>query len=186
MSISTTSPVQPEEQRVQAARPSPRAILTRAGEQAIRDDLERLRQSLEGEFTDRLREARGFGSSRENDEYLQIKEEEAVVASRIHQLESLLASAQVVDDEGEDPGVVAIGSLVKVRDTRSGTVREHRISGSFEPASPENVSASSPVGQALLGRSQGEQATVELPNDRAIVLEILAVNAAPTARPDPA
>jgi hypothetical protein len=84
MSISATSPLQPEEQRVHAARPAPRAILTRAGERAIRDDLEQLRQSLEGEFTDRLREARGFGSSRENDEYLQIKEEEAVVASRAH------------------------------------------------------------------------------------------------------
>jgi transcription elongation factor GreA len=153
----------------------------------MRAELGRLRQRLEGEFTERLRETRGFGGSLENDEYLQIKEEEAVLASRIQQLERLLASAQVVDEDDVDGGVVAIGSFVEVKDARSGAVREHRITGSFEPAGPDNVSANSPVGQALLGRSAGEQATVELPDDRAIVLEVLAVSAAaPTAPRGPA
>jgi transcription elongation factor GreA len=185
MALSATQPRFPEEERLGAPRAVPRVILTREGERTMRTELERLRLHLVGEFTERLREARGFGSSHENDEYLQIKEEEAVVASRIRQLESLLELASVVDEDSVGPGVVAIGSRVEVRDTGSGAVREHLITGSFEPVEPGDVSANSPVGQALLGRSPGETVEVELPNGRATALEVLAVGSdSPMAQPD--
>jgi transcription elongation factor GreA len=152
----------------------------------LRAELGRLRQRLDGEFTQRLREAHGFGPSHENDDYLQVKEEEAVLASRIRRLEGLLDSAEIIDEESAGRGIVAIGSLVKVRIRPSGTVREHRITGGFEPAAAGDVSANSPVGQALLGHLPDEEVEVELPNGRTVVLEILAVEAAaePTARPD--
>jgi transcription elongation factor GreA len=175
MSISATTPTNPEEERLRAARPVPRVMLTTEGARVMRADLERLRERLDGEFTERLREARGGGGSHENDEYLQIKEEETVVASRIRQLEGLLDSAQIVDEEAERHGIIAIGSQVKVRNTESGVVRTHRVTGSFEPAEPGDVSANSPVGEALLGRSVGETVEVELPNDRTVTLEVIAV-----------
>jgi transcription elongation factor GreA len=184
MSISATQPINPEEERIGAQRPIPRVILTPEGVSAMRTELERLRRRLDGEFTDRLREARGFGPSHENDEYLQIKEEEAVLASRMRQLESLLGSAEVVDGSSAGGGVVAIGSLVEVRKLRSGTVRKHRVTGGFEPAEPGDVSANSPVGQALLGRSPGERVEVELPSGRTSTFEVVAVEPAPAmARP---
>ena len=173
----------PEEERLRAPRPVPRVILTREGEQAMRAELDRLRQQLDGEFTERLREARGFGASHENDEYLQIKEEEAVVASRMRQLESLLNTAEIVD-EGSASRVVAIGSLAEVKNLQSGAVRKHRITGGFEPVEPGDVSANSPVGQALLGRSPGERVEVELPNGRTVAFEVVAVEpAVAMARP---
>lgn len=151
----------------------------------MRAELARLRQRLDGEFTDRLREARGFGASHENDEYLQIKEEEAVLAARMRQLESLLDSAKVVDEGSAGSGVVAIGSRVEVKNARSGAVRKHRITGGFEPVEPGDVSANSPVGQALLSRSVGEAVEVELPSGRTAKLEIVAVDSATAmARPD--
>lgn len=186
MSISATQLMSPEEERLRAPRPVPRVILTREGERMLRAELGRLRQRLEGEFTERLREAHGFGGSYENDEYLQIKEEEAVLASRIRQLEGLLDSAEIVDEAAGGRGIVAIGSQVEVRNRKSGAVRKHRITGGFEPAEEGDVSANSPVGQALLGRSPEEAVEVELPNGRTVVLEVLAVAAAPMARPDPA
>ena len=178
MSISATQPINPEESRLRAPTPGPRVILTREGELAMRAELERMRERLDGEFTARLREARGFGGSHDNDEYLQIKEEEAILASRIRQLESLLDSAEVVDDTSATGGAAAIGSLVEVKNTGSGRVREHRITGGFEPVEAGDVSANSPVGQALLGRSPGEQVEVELPNGRTAVLEVVAVRSA--------
>jgi transcription elongation factor GreA len=184
MPLSATPPNYPEEKRLRVQRPVPRAILTREGERAMRAELDRLRQRLDREFTDRLRQARGFGSSHENDEYLQIKEEEVVLASRIRQLETLLDRAEVVDDYGGGPGVVAIGSRVAVRSTRSGATRKHLITGSFEPVREGDVSANSPVGQALLGRTPGEKAKVELPDGRTTTLEVVAVEAAtPMAQP---
>lgn len=183
MSISVTQPMHQEEERLHAPRPAPRAILTREGEETMRAELDRLRRQLNGEFTERLREARGFGASYENDEYLQIKEEEAVLASRIRQLEGLLESARIVDEESAS-GVVAIGSLAEVKDLRSGRVRKHRITGGFEPAEVGDVSAISPVGQALLGRSPGERVEVELPNGRTVAFEVVAVEPGrPMAQP---
>ena len=176
MSISAAQPTYSEEERLRAPHPVPRVILTREGERALRAELERLRLSLNGEFTDRLREARGFGASGENDDYLQIKEEEAVLASRVRQLESLLGTAEIVDEASGGPGVVAIGSVVEVRNAGSGTVRKHRITGGFEPVEPGDVSANSPVGQALLGRAPGDAVEVELPNDRTATLEVVAVD----------
>jgi len=166
----------PEEKRFRVRQPVPRVILTRAGEQLMQAELDQLRRRLGGEFTERLREARDSGGAHENDEYLQIKEEEAVVASRIRQLEGLLQAAEIVDDESpEGDGTVTLGALVEVKDIDSGAVRKHRLTGSFEPVEAGDVSANSPVGEALMGRMPGETVEVELPNGRTARLEVISV-----------
>jgi transcription elongation factor GreA len=177
----------PEEQRVSTQQPVPRLILTPDGEQAIRAEVQRLREKAHGEFATRLRDARDFGGTRENDEYLQIKEEEAVLASRIHRLESLLELAEVVEQEPGAADTVAIGSVVEVKSLGSGRVREHRLAGGFGLDDSDDISVNSPVGQALLGRSPGERVAVELPNGRLARLEVLSVRPdRATARPVPA
>jgi transcription elongation GreA/GreB family factor len=75
----------------------PRALIIREGEQALLKELARLRRELAVEFPDRLRQALSFGEAHRNDDYLQIKEEEAVVASRIRRLETVLMAAQIVE-----------------------------------------------------------------------------------------
>ncbi len=139
--------------------------------------LSRLRHQLEVEFPERLRNARAFGDIGENDDYLQIKEEEAVLASRIERLQLLVDSATVVD-AGGPADVVTIGNIVEVEDVASGDVREHRLTGGYERLDPNDVSASSPIGRALTGRVIGEEATVELPNGRERTLRITDVRAA--------
>jgi hypothetical protein len=52
------------------------AIITRDRQRALREELSRLRRELEVEHATRLEEARSFGDSSENDDYLQIKEED--------------------------------------------------------------------------------------------------------------
>ncbi len=187
MPISAFSPADPEQQRLPNKRPVPRAILTRADERAIRADLERLRAEAGGELVERLREAREFGGTKENDEYLQIQEEEAVLASRIHRLESLLEVAEIVESEAGPADVVALGTVAEVRNLTSGAVREHRLTGGFALDGAADVSVNSPVGQALLGASPGDRVAVDLPNGRSVELEVLSVrHDSPTARPGPA
>ena len=175
MSITSLSPLDPEEQRAPTGRPIPRVILTRDGEREIRAELERLREEAGGDLVERLREAREAGAASENDEYLQIQEEEAVLASRIHRLEGLLAFARIVDEGGAAADVAAIGTIVEVKDLRSGDVREHRLTGGFGLNADGDVSVNSPVGQALLGRSPGDEVSVELPNGKLARFELLAV-----------
>jgi transcription elongation factor GreA len=149
-----------------------RALLTREGEQALRQELARLRHELQLEFPKRLREARPFGEAHGNDDYLQIKEEEAVIASRVGQLETLLATAQVVERPDATDGRVAVGSTVRVEDIASGASSEHVLTGAHEWLAPTDISASSPMGRALLGRKVGDEVTVELPDGRSVVLSI--------------
>jgi transcription elongation factor GreA len=157
--------------------PVARAIISRDGKRMIGAELSRLRHQLEVEFPERLRDARDFGEIDENDDYLQIKEEEAVLASRIERLQLLLDSATVVDRPARGAGPVTIGSVVEVEDVASGKIREHRLAGDYERLGANDVSASSPIGRALFGRATGERVAVTLPDGRDRVLKITAVRA---------
>jgi transcription elongation factor GreA len=151
--------------------PAARALITVEGQQALSEELARLRQELEIEFPERLREALSFGEAHGNDDYLQIKEEEAVVASRVRQLEILLASTEVVE-RSESDGRVSVGSTIQIEDLASGRTSEHVLTGSHEWVAPTDISANSPIGQAILGREAGEDVTVQLPNGRSLVLKV--------------
>ena len=152
--------------------PTDHPLITREGAQALREELARLRQELSVEFPDRLRQARSFGEAYRNDDYLQIKEEEAVVASRVRQLETVLATAEVVRQSGAADGRVAVGSTVQIEDVASGQISEHVLTGSREWLAPTDISANSPIGQALLGRAVGEEVSVELPSARTVQLKV--------------
>ena len=123
----------------------------------------------------RLRDARGFGEAAGNDEYLQIKEEETVLAAGIGRIRSLLATATVVDEADLASGVAAIGTVVVVNDIDSGVVGEHLLIGGHEALTPNAASANSPVGRALIGRTAGDQVEVELPDHRKRRLRVVAV-----------
>lgn len=81
--------------------------------------------------------------------------------------------------DGNGPaGAVTIGNIVEVEDVTSGNVRQHRLTGGYERLGPDDVSASSPIGRALSGRTIGEEATVQLPDGRERTLRITGVRAA--------
>jgi transcription elongation factor GreA len=157
--------------------PVARAIITIDGKRMLGAELSRLRHQLEVEFPERLRDARDFGEIDENDDYLQIKEEEAVLASRIERLQLLLDSATVVDRPARGTRAVSIGSVVQVEDVASGEIREHRLAGGYERLGVNEVSANSPIGRALFGRAIGERVAVALPDGRQRTLKITAVRA---------
>jgi transcription elongation factor GreA len=167
----------PSNEILAEARNGSQPIITTDHEQALRAELERLRRRLEDEFTERLRDAREFGSVDANDDYLQIKEEEAVLAAGIARISTLLDTALIVDPARAERGMATLGSVVEVRDRDSGRRMRLRLIGGHEPLSGAVASAGSPVGQALMGRRQGEMVEVVLPGGRLRRLEILAVEA---------
>lgn len=138
---------------------------------------EALQQSLASLRVDRraiparLRVAREFGDTSNNDEHLAIREEEAVLATRIARLEDILARATEVDHPGEEDSVT-IGSTVTVVDVDTRERLEYVIGSAHGVLSRGTVSALSPVGQALLGRRVGERVSVELPRARRRELEL--------------
>ncbi len=157
------------------ARPA-RITLTREGERELRARRDDLRRHIEVELPRRLRSAREFGDATGNDDYLQIIEEEAVSSARLQALEQVLATAEVIEEDGAAADFAAIGSVVTIR--IGGETVERRIVGDYEATGGDAVSASSPIGSAILGRGAGATVAVELPNGAIRDLEIVA---APTA-----
>jgi transcription elongation factor GreA len=149
--------------------------LTAAAHRALRQERDKLRKEKRHQFPARLRLVREFGDGSNNDEYLAIREEETVVDARLARLEDILNRALIVDP-AESDGTVAIGCAVTVLDLGAGEPFDYVIDSAHAPIAPNAVSAVSPVGKALLGRSPGDLVIVELPRKgRTRELEILAV-----------
>jgi transcription elongation factor GreA len=142
------------------------ALMTAAGLDSLRRELERLRERTRLEIAQRLREARSYGEGANNDEYHAVREEQMVLEARMASLEETIARATVVDPDDTQQGVAAIGSTVWVEDLASGTTAPYRLTSAHQPIGPDAISAASPIGQALMGAAPGAVATVDLPNGR--------------------
>jgi transcription elongation factor GreA len=65
--------------------------------------------------------------------------------------------------------------VVTLYDLRSGDTLAYSIAGAHAESEAGVVSAVSPVGEALLGRSAGDLVQVKLPRGRTRELEVLAI-----------
>jgi transcription elongation factor GreA len=147
-------------------------ILTPEGLEKLKAEIEYLATDKRREVAERIKEAREFGDISENSEYDDAKNEQAMLESRIAQLEDKLRAAQVIDASELGADVVGVGSTVRGHDA-AGKEFEYVIVGSTE-ADPGKgrLSNESPVGKALVGRRTGETVTVQLPTGRARELTI--------------
>ena len=157
----------------------PPPMLTPDEHQAHRDELERLRTIRDRDLPELLREARTFVSNDANEEIIQIRDDRALVDARIAQLAELLDRAEVVADDAP-AGVVSLGRDVEVEYLRSRRVVTYLVAGVPAHREARTVSAGSPLGAALLGRSIGDVIDVELPGGRFERLKVLDVR--PSAR----
>jgi transcription elongation factor GreA len=142
-------------------------ILTRDGYERLRHEHGTLSTISRAEISDRLREARQGGEDlADNSELIDALEDQALLERRITTLGESLASAWVVDEPPRD-GTIGIGTWVRLRDIDSGRQAGYEVVGSMEadPAQ-QRLSASSPVGRALLGLRTGDVVEVEAPRGR--------------------
>ena len=141
----------------------PNTFLTKDGYQKLADELEYLRVTKRQEVANRLHEAMEGGELIENAEYEAAKNEQAFVEGRIQELEMILASARIIEDQQHDPTTVQVGDVVLVQEGKNDP-EEYTIVGAAE-ADPRKgkISNESPLGKALLNHSVGEDVTVEAP-----------------------
>ena len=145
--------------------PERETILTASGLRKLEEELEHLKGTRRKEVAERIKQAKEFGDLSENAEYDDAKNEQAFVEGRILQIEQMLRSARVIEnDDGVDEGEVTVGSTVTIRDAAAGDQVSYTIVGTAE-ADPlrDRISNESPVGQALLGRKIGETVTIRVP-----------------------
>lgn len=135
-----------------------------AGSTLSRQTYERLRAELD-DLTDRgrieiakkIEAARALGDLSENGDYHAAKESQGHMERRIRQIQALLKDAVVVD-EVEHTGEVMVGSVVTVDFDGD---EERYLVGNAEERRDDcvTVSPESPMGAALVGRSEGDTVT---------------------------
>jgi transcription elongation factor GreA len=138
-------------------------------------ELDDLRSLHRGEVSQRLRDARDFGSPGDDDDRLAIREDAAFAEARIAQLEHLARFATVVAVDEDVDGVAGLGSVVKVSDELGGTIEFELVGRRTRDSKAGDVSLSSPVGKALTGVRAGDVARVALPSGEIRVLTVLEV-----------
>lgn len=150
-------------------------LITAAGYERLRSELEMLRTVRRAELTEQLRETREDGDA-DNPLLFDLLEEHAQLERRISLLDAQVSAAQVVQHAAD--GSAGIGSSVRVRHCDSGEVAEYDLVGPIESdAGRGRVSVGAPVGRALLGRACGDTVVVDTPRGPK-QLEVLAVVAA--------
>src|SRR5574341_2135798 len=77
----------------------PTKFLTKEGFQKLQEELDHLRTVKRQEVAERLHEAMEGGELIENAEYEAAKNEQAFVEGRIQELETLLATARVIEED---------------------------------------------------------------------------------------
>jgi transcription elongation factor GreA len=154
-------------------------LLTAEGLARLERELERLVTVERAAVAARLKDAvESDGDLAGNGDYLDAKDEQALVEQRIVLLTERLACARVIDAPTNNNGVVTLGARVRLRELGTNETVEYRIVGSIEGDPSElRISNESPVGRTVLGRGKGEEIAVEVPSGT-LRFEILDVAAA--------
>ena len=132
--------------------------LTAEGVDELKSELSELLK-LRGPIAERIRTAREFGDLSENAEYSSARQEQERVEGRISEIEHILQNVEIII-KPKGYSKVQLGSVVLLKNG-GGSAKEFRVVGTVE-ADPLNgkISDESPIGQALLGKAEGEEVEI--------------------------
>jgi transcription elongation factor GreA len=139
--------------------------MTVQGAERLRQELHELKTVKRPRVIQAIAEARAHGDLKENAEYHAAKEQQSFIEGRISELEEKLGNAEIIDVRklNADSKIV-FGATVDLIDEASGEEVSYQIVGNDEADIKEGrISLSSPIARALIGREEGDVATVNAP-----------------------
>ena len=110
--------------------------------------------------------ALGHGDLSENAEYTYAKEKQALIETRIRDLQDRLAACEIIDLENRpDTDRIVFGSSVTIEDLDTNQQKVYRLLGQDEADISRGViSVDSPLGRALIGKEVDDVVEVKTPN----------------------
>jgi transcription elongation factor GreA len=131
--------------------------------EALQAEIARLEGDGRREIAERIRVAREWGDLKENAEYHDAKNSQAMLETKILQLRDTVRRAEI-REQAPDAGVAGLGSTVTVVDETSGRESTYTLVSATESTTATGaVSFQSPVGRALDGARVGDTVAVATP-----------------------
>ena len=143
--------------------------LSEAAHDRLSAELQELTTRGRIQIADKIEAARKLGDLSENGDYHAAKEEQAKMEGRIVHLSRILTNAEIIDGSngaGSEAGVI-LGSMVTVL-YDGDDEPERLLVGVIEERQDDVVvvSPGSPMGEALLGASEGDSVEFDSPGGR--------------------
>lgn len=136
------------------------------------DEMAKLKQQLEDlrkskiDVQDRINKAAALGDLSENAEYHFAKEENRNIERQLKELDAKIRNAQIVSNDSLPDDMVFLGHTVKLLDLSDETEQLVRLVGEATGNTSGDtleVTASSPLGEALMKARVGETVNVRAP-----------------------
>lgn len=140
--------------------------LTVTGANKLRAELEELKTVVRPRIIQAISEAREHGDLKENAEYHAAKEEQGLNEKRVQELETTIATANVIDiTKIKKDDKVIFGATIKVKDLETDKENKYKIVGKDE-ADVKNglIFFQSPMGKGFIGKSKGEFVEIKTPS----------------------
>ncbi|MEZ0324461.1 MAG: transcription elongation factor GreA [Fimbriimonas sp.] len=140
--------------------------LSREGYERLKAEIEELKGPTRMRIAQAIREAKSHGDLKENAAYHEAKLNQTRLESRIAELEKMFQLAKIVENEA-DTGGAKMGTTLKLLEIDFDDELTIKLVGSFE-ADPKRdlISISSPLGEALMGKTAGDEVEVSAPGGK--------------------
>ncbi|HET6905745.1 MAG TPA: transcription elongation factor GreB [Rhodanobacteraceae bacterium] len=149
--------------------PPPRstAIITRAGFEKLKAELDHLWRELRPEVVRALAAAAAEGDRSENAEYTYRKKQLGEIDRRVRYLSKRIPSLRIAEGVPGDTQAIFFGAMFEIEDVRGGEIKRYRIVGPDETDAKQGwISVDSPLARAALKKRADEEFEAELPGGR--------------------
>lgn len=138
--------------------------MTVRGKDLLSKELKKLTQVERPDVIRAIEEARGHGDLSENADYDAAKERQGFIESRIAEIQTKLANAEVVNPSDIKSEKIVFGATVTVIDLDTDKESVYQLVGIDEANIKEGLlSVFSPLGRALIGKKVGDSIEVQSP-----------------------
>lgn len=140
-----------------------RIPMLRQGFQAMEVELKRLKHEERPAVVVAIEEARAHGDLSENAEYHAAKERQGMIEARVNELEDKMSRAEVIDPTRLSGDRAVFGATVTLIDEDDKKVTYQIVGADEADVSKGQISFTSPIGRALIGKSTGDEVEVITP-----------------------
>ncbi len=141
-----------------------RIPFSRKGYQKLRDELERLKKVDRPDVIKAIEVAREHGDLKENAEYHAAKERQGHIEGRLIELKDKIGRAEIIDCSNVNCDRAVFGTVVALLDMDTDEQVSYQLLGPEESdVKKGSISVLSPLGRAILGKSEGDEVIVKTP-----------------------